>query len=554
SCNPAIGGLAKGQIVREIDALGGEMAKATDDTGIQFRMLNTSKGPAVRSPRAQCDKKAYHQYMKRVLESTPNLTIKEDIADKIILDGNKAVGVSGKTAYRAGAVILTPGTFMKGVIHIGSDISAGGRIGEPSAEHISRCLRNLGLEIGRLKTGTPPRLHKDWLDLSALRIQDGDTPPVPFSFSNKKITRKQIPCYITHTNEQTHKIIRDNIERAPLYSGQIKAVGPKYCPSIEDKVVRFASQPQHQIFLEPEGIDVPEIYCNGISTSLPKDVQEEMVHSIKGLEKARFIRHGYAIEYDFVLPYQIKPTLETRRIANLYMAGQINGTSGYEEAAAQGIMAGINAALKIQGKEPFILRRDEAYIGVLIDDLVTLGPTEPYRMFTSRAEYRLLLRSDNADRRLMPYGARFGLINQAKFKALQEKERLIKQAEKDLRKKFHHHKSLWDVLKRADMTLDKLPSLPKSVAELPDEIKKQAEIESKYEGYIKKQLVQIERSRKMEDHKLPDDIDYAALKHLSNEAKTKLNKFRPMTLGQASRIAGVSPADISVLMIRLKEK
>lgn len=574
SCNPAIGGLAKGQLVREIDALGGEMAKATDATGIQFRMLNTSKGPAVRSPRAQCDKQAYYKYMRQVLESTSNLIIKENTIDEIIIPSschsraggnldsclrrndtqnkNDLIGVKGKNTYYARAVILTPGTFMNGVIHIGKDVSVGGRIGEPSAEYISGCLGKLGLEIGRLKTGTPPRLHKDSIDFSQLRIQDGDNPPVPFSFTTKAIKCRQIPCYITHTNARTHQIINDNLDRSPLYSGQIKAVGPKYCPSIEDKVVRFAAQPLHQIFLEPEGIDVPEIYCNGISTSLPKDVQGAMVHSIKGLEKAEFIRYGYAIEYDFVLPYQIKPTLETKKIEGLFLAGQINGTSGYEEAAAQGIMAGINAALKIQGKEPFVLNRDEAYIGVLIDDLVTLGPTEPYRMFTSRAEYRLLLRSDNADRRLMPYGAKFGLIGNKQFKALREKEQLIEQAEKELHKKFHQHKSLWELLKRSGMTIDKLPALPKSISSLPADVREQAEIDSKYEGYIRKQLAQIERSRKMEGHKLPDGIDYAGIRHLSNEARTKLTKFRPATLGQASRIAGVSPADITVLIIHLK--
>ena len=558
SCNPAIGGIAKGQLVREIDALGGEMARATDATGIQFRMLNTGKGPAVQSLRAQCDKMDYHRYMRKILENQSNLIIKEEIVAEILSTDNKVIGIKGIKGkiYHAQAVIITTGTFMKGLIHIGEEQTKGGRINEPSAEGISDSLRTLGLEIGRLKTGTPPRLDAQSIDFSKLIIQPGDKTPQPFSYSNTNITQTQIPCYITHTTEETHKIIKSNLDRAPLYTGQIKAIGPRYCPSIEDKVVRFAERTQHHVFLEPEGINSNWIYCNGISTSLPKDVQESMVHSIKGLEKAKFLRYGYAIEYDFILPYQIKPTLETRKIENLYLAGQINGTSGYEEAAAQGIMAGINAALKLSNKPPFILGRNEAYIGVLIDDLVTLGPTEPYRMFTSRAEYRLLLRSDNADRRLMKYGYQFGLVNKEMKDALDKKEEAIKNTIDFLAEHRQNNKSLKQLLKNPEMTYGKIEKLSPALMKLDisGTVKEQAEIEIKYEGYITRQLAQIEKMRKLEDLKLPSDMEYSSLKHLSKEARTKLTKFQPVTLGQASRIAGVSPADISVLMIYLKAR
>ena len=580
SCNPAIGGLAKGQLVREIDALGGEMAKATDATGIQFRILNTGKGPAVQSPRAQCDKKDYHLYMRNVLENQDNLTIKEEIIEGLTAEAQRTqrpssvngvyparsgmplwqvIGKSG-IVYSAKAVIITTGTFMRGLIHIGEDKFAGGRINEPSAENISASLKKLGLELGRLKTGTPPRLDTRTIDYSNLRTQYGDEPPKPFSFSTDKINQKQIPCYITHTNQKTHEIIKKNLHRAPLYTGQIKAIGPRYCPSIEDKIVRFAEREQHQIFLEPEGRDVPEVYCNGISTSLPRDVQEEMVHSIKGLENAKFIRHGYAIEYDVVLPHQIKPSLETKKIENLFLAGQINGTSGYEEAATQGMMVGINAVLKIRKEPPFILARSDAYIGVLIDDLVTLGPTEPYRMFTSRAEYRLLLRSDNADRRLMPYADKLGLLNQKMKNRLATKEELIRKMimllSKTIDKKTN--KSYKTLLKQPEVKLQDLESQipnPKSqIPNLTDAIREQVEIEVKYEGYIQRQLHQIERAKQMENYLLPTEFDYNKIKHLSKEARTQLNKFKPLSLGQASRIAGVSPADISVLMIYLHQQ
>lgn len=565
SCNPAIGGLAKGQLVREIDALGGEMAKATDASGIQFRILNTGKGPAVQSLRTQCDKKQYHLYMRRILENQKNLTLKELMVTDILAGNSKVIGIKGNSIksriqnrksqipqeYYAKSVILTTGTFMKGLIHIGQDKLPGGRINEPSSENISAGLVKLGLELGRLKTGTPPRLDSKSIDYSDLTEQPGDDTPKPFSYSTKKITQPQISCYLTHTNSATHEIIRKNLDRAPLYTGQIKGIGPRYCPSIEDKIVRFAGREQHQVFLELEGRKVPEVYCNGISTSLPKDVQEKMVHSIKGLENAKFIRYGYAIEYDVILPHQIKTTLETKKVDNLFVAGQINGTSGYEEAAAQGLMAGINAVLKLKGQPPFILRRDEAYIGVLIDDLVTLGPTEPYRMFTSRAEYRLLLRSDNADRRLMPYADKLGLLNRALKKRLENKERLIKEAVNVLDRTFKGSKSLKTLLKRPEVRLKELElkSPPLRRLGLNEDVREQIEIEVKYEGYIRRQLRQIEQSRKMEGYRLPPDFDYNRITHLSKEARTKLNKFRPGTLGQAGRIAGVSPADISVLMV-----
>ncbi len=556
SCNPAIGGLAKGQLVREIDALGGEMAKVTDETGIQFRMLNTKKGPAMHSPRAQADKKAYQFSFKNRLENQPNLFLRQEIADAIVVENGKVTGVAGQSGlrYAAKAVVLTTGTFLKGVIHIGGFITSGGRIGELSAEKLSDSLRKHGIEVGRLKTGTPPRLNSRTINYETLVAQHGDETPIPFSFSTGKITRPQVPCYVTYTNPATHKIIMDNLSRAPLYSGQIQSVGPRYCPSLEDKIVRFSGKDQHQIFIEPEGLHTLEVYCNGISTSMPHDVQEAIVHSIKGLESAEIMRYGYAIEYDFAPPTQLKPFLETKAVEGLFHAGQINGTSGYEEAAAQGIMAGINAALKIQGKDPFVLDRSEAYIGVLIDDLVTKGTEEPYRMFTSRAEYRLLLRHDNADRRLMKYGYRYGLIPEGQWRALQEKERAISDTLSYMDKKTVGPDTLAKILSRPDRAFSDVRALDAELGQMQisKEVEEQVEIGIKYRGYIERQYAQIEKFKKMEDCKIPDWIDYGAIPELRKEARQKLSAIRPLSLGQASRISGVSPADISILMIYLK--
>lgn len=558
SCNPAIGGLAKGQLVREIDALGGEMAKVTDETGIQFRMLNTKKGPAVHSPRAQADKKAYQVSMKKRVESQDNLFLRQEIADDLILDKKKVAGVVGQSGiqYKAKAVILTTGTFLKGLIHIGEFITPGGRIGELSSEKLSGSLRRIGFEVGRLKTGTPPRLNGRTIDYTMLMPQYGDENPAPFSFSTEKIDRSQVPCYLTYTNPNTHKIITGNLSRAPLYTGQIQSVGPRYCPSLEDKIVRFSGKDQHQVFLEPEGLTTLEVYCNGISTSMPHDIQEAIVHSIAGLESAEIVRYGYAIEYDFVPPAQLLPSLETKCVENLFHAGQINGTSGYEEAAAQGIMAGINAALKIQGKEPFILDRSEAYIGVLIDDLVTKGTQEPYRMFTSRAEYRLLLRHDNADRRLMRYGFRYGLIPEQPWRKLREKEIAIAETLAYMDKKMAGPDTLAKILSRPDRTFDHLLAIDAELSQrhLSKEIKEQVEIEVKYKGYIDRQHNQIEKFKKMEDYKIPSWLDYQNIPELRKEARQKLFQIRPVSLAQASRISGVSPADISILMIHLAGK
>ena len=558
SCNPAIGGLAKGQLVREVDALGGEMGKVIDETGIQFRLLNVSKGYAVRSPRAQADKKLYKYRMRRILEKQDNLSLHQDVVDKIIISDGKILALVGKsgTWYSANAVIITTGTFLNGLIHTGNSKTKGGRAGEPSSGKLSNSLQNLGFEINRLKTGTPPRLNGNKINYRILQEQDGDERPTAFSFSTKKIRRPQIRCYITYTNNLTHEIIRSNLDRSPSYTGQIKAVGPRYCPSIEDKIVRFPDKNQHQIFLEPEGLNTSEVYCNGISTSIPYDVQEAMVRSIKGLEEAEITRYGYAIEYDFVPPTQIKPSLETKIVKNLFLAGQINGTSGYEEAAAQGIMAGINAALKVQGREPFILGRSEAYIGVLIDDLVTKGTREPYRMFTSRAEYRLILRHDNADRRLMRYGYQFGLIKEDQRRELLEKEKIISRTIEYLENKKSGADPLAKLLRRPDMNYKDLLKIDSNLKEqnIPPLIQEQIEIEIKYKGYIDRQQKQIEKYKKMEELLLPSWFNYDDISGLRTEARQKLDKIRPISLGQALRVSGVSPADISILMVYLMSK
>lgn len=528
SCNPAIGGIAKGHMVCEIDALGGEMAKVTDKTGIQFRLLNTKKGPAVQAPRAQADKKLYQWTMKKQLEEQQNLDIKQETIEEIIIENRKASGVVCQTGmrYKSKAIIVTTGTFLNGLIHIGLTSFPAGRMGEFSSSKFSDSLRSLHFDIKRLKTGTPARINKRTIDFSKIEVQQGDAVPVPFSFSTDRIEREQIPCYITYTNSETHKFILDNLDRSPLYGGKIKGVGPRYCPSIEDKVVRFSNKERHQIFLEPEGINTEEVYLNGLSTSLPQDIQISMLRTIKGLERAEIMRFGYAIEYDFCPPTQIKQTLETKAVENLYFAGQINGTSGYEEAAAQGLMAGINAVLKIKGESPFSLGRDEAYIGVLIDDLITKGTNEPYRMFTSRAEYRLLLRYDNADMRLMDYGFNLGLISKEQHQDMIVKREAIK-------------KGFELVKKNRRGEIESYPSV----------VQKQIELEIKYEGYIKRQIRSAERLKKLENVKIPFSIEYKKIKGIRREALEKLELIRPESIGQASRISGISPCDISLLYV-----
>lgn len=531
SCNPAIGGLAKGHIVREIDALGGEMAKVTDRTGIQFRLLNTKKGPAVQAPRAQADKKLYQFTMKKRLEDQEGLDIKQEIAEEILVINGRACGVVCQTGmrYKARAVIVTTGTFLNGLIHIGLTTFPAGRMGEFPAVKLSESLSSLGFDIKRLKTGTPARINKRSIDFSKVEAQYGDHTPTPFSFSTERIEQEQVPCHITYTNPGTHKYILDNLDRSPLYSGRIKGIGPRYCPSIEDKVVKFKDKIRHQIFLEPEGINTDEVYLNGVSTSLPQDVQVSMLRTIKGLEHSEIMRFGYAIEYDFCPPTQVKPTLETKLIEGLYFAGQINGTSGYEEAAAQGLMAGINAALKIRGNPPFVLERSEAYIGVLIDDLVTKGTNEPYRMFTSRAEYRLLLRHDNADIRLMEYGFKFGLIPRAQYDAMRTKKDLIQKG--------------FELVKKRQRD---------EIGSFPEIVRKQIDLEIKYEGYIKRQIKEAERFRKLEQVRIPSSLEYKKIKGIRKEAQEKLDKIRPESIGQASRISGISPCDISMLYVYIE--
>jgi tRNA uridine 5-carboxymethylaminomethyl modification enzyme len=568
SCNPAIGGLAKGQIAREVDALGGLMGLAIDATGIQFRLLNRSKGPAVQSPRAQADKYKYQDFMRQRLEETPNLTIVEAMASEILTEGRQVCGVrcgNGLT-LAAPAVVLTTGTFLRGLIHIGAEQSPGGRLGEPAANELSAGLERLGLELGRLKTGTPVRLEAATVALDKLERQQGDPEPVPFSFLTDRIDRPQVPCWITYTNEQIHRLIRANLHRAPLYTGQIRSVGPRYCPSIETKIVRFSDKSRHQVFLEPEDEARTTIYCNGISTSLPRDVQEQMLQLMPGTENARIVHYAYAIEYDYCPPVQLQPSLETRRVAGLFLAGQINGTSGYEEAAGQGIIAGVNAARKLQGREPLVLGRDQAYIGVLIDDLLTKGIDEPYRMFTSRAEYRLSLRSDNADRRLTPVGRSVGLVDQNRWDRFQSKLAAIEALKQHLRSTRVEGTSLWDLLRRPDGPgLDKMiadcglriadstPDGPvRSAIELPRAVLEAAAVDAKYDGYLARQERLVAQQRSLDSKKIPAGLDYAAIPHLRAEAKEKLMAFQPATLGHASRLSGITPADLTVLQVHLK--
>ena len=556
SCNPAIGGLAKGQLVREIDALGGEMGKVIDATGIQFRMINTSKGPAMHSPRAQADKTAYRTEMKYRLEAQEGLVLKQEMASGVLFEGGRVRGVQTSTGrkYKARAVVLTTGTFLKGQLHLGTWRITGGRMGELSAEHVSESLEDMGLTVDRLKTDTPPRVNGRTLNLDILEEQPGDPEPRPFSFSTEGITREQMPCYMTQTNPRTHEIINSSLDRAPLYDGQITHTGPRYCPSIEIKTVRFPEKDHHLLFLEPEGRDTLEFYCNGLFTSLPYDVQEDMVHSIRGMEEAEIIRYGYAVEYDFLPPTQLRPSLETKKVQGLFCAGQINGTSGYEEAAGQGIMAGMNAARSLQGKEPVVLGRDEAYIGVLIDDLVTKGVTEPYRMFTSRAEYRLMLRQDNADRRLMQYGYENGLVGEKQWEGLQKKEEDISRLREYLDHNGRQDKTLTELLRRPEMDLAQLEEMDPELSPLisSPEVREQVEIEVKYEGYLKRQQEQIEKFRRSEEKEIPSWLNYEDIPELRLEAKEKFAAVEPQTLGQASRISGISPADVSILMIYLE--
>ncbi|MCL4315336.1 MAG: tRNA uridine-5-carboxymethylaminomethyl(34) synthesis enzyme MnmG [Gammaproteobacteria bacterium] len=577
SCNPSIGGIGKGHLVKEVDALGGLMARAADQAGIQFRILNASKGPAVRATRAQADRVLYRQAVRGALEGQANLSIFQQSVEDLIIEGERVTGVVTQMGVRfqAQCVVLTVGTFLAGRIHVGLSNYQGGRVGDPPANALAARMRELPLRVGRLKTGTPPRIDGRTIDYSKLVEQPGDEPLPVFSFMGRVEDHpRQVPCHITHTNERTHDIIRGGLDRSPMYTGVIEGVGPRYCPSIEDKIVRFADKASHQIFVEPEGLTTHEVYPNGISTSLPFDVQIELVRSIKGFENAHLTRPGYAIEYDYFDPRDLQPSLETKIIKNLFFAGQINGTTGYEEAAAQGIIAGINAALRVQDKAPWCPRRDEAYIGVLIDDLITRGTTEPYRMFTSRAEYRLLLREDNADLRLTPKGRELGVVDDARWRVFETKREMIEKEQQRLRATWLHpdklpqedaecvlgqalarEATLADLLRRPDVTYRALMSLPGAGEGVADEkVAEQVEIQAKYHGYIERQQDEIERNRRHEETSLPLDFDYSNVRGLSKEVQLKLNAHKPATLGQAGRISGVTPVAISLLLVHLHKR
>lgn len=560
SCNPAIGGVGKGQIVREIDALGGAMGRAIDAAGIQFRLLNRRKGPAMHSPRAQADKADYHRQVKRIVLEQPNLSLVAESVDDLLADRGagrtRVAGVKTQSGrvYRARAVILTTGTFLRALMHVGLDQTPGGRIGEGTTGGVSRALERLGLRLGRFKTGTPPRLDARTIDFGAFERQSGDVDPEPFSFTTDRLDVEQLPCWIGYTGRPIHDLIRANLERSPLFSGRITSGGPRYCPSIEDKVVRFAEKDRHQIFLEPEGRHTHEIYANGISTSLPRDVQDAMVRLVPGLEKARVVRHGYAVEYDYCPPDQLWPHLEAKCVAGLFLAGQINGTTGYEEAGALGLIAGLAAALQLRGDDPLIPRRDQAYIGVMLDDLVTRGVDEPYRMFTSRAEHRLLLRQDNADRRLTPLGQRIGAVEPERWDRLRCKEVEIARVMGALESRRVEGLTLAKYLCRPEVAWGQVAARLPDGPEISGEVARQVVFDVKYAGYVARQQVEIDRARRLARKRLPAQLDYGAIAHLRAEARERLSRIRPIDLAQASRISGITPADIALLMAHLQGK